>query len=260
MKFPLTWRQLLPTLVTLAAMMCGFFSILVTLESMGCDDPGRYHRQAAQLIMLAMILDGIDGNLARRLKGCSALGAELDTYVDMTAFGIAPAVLIYVVTLPNHIVWRVLMTAAVVLSGVVRLARFKVRDPNRGQMGYSGLPITACAAWVAALVFISESEPMDRFSLNTNPIGALFLLGIILFIVLQVSLVHYPKPTKHPLLFIPMVVIVVLLFVPDARLSLFAAVVMMVAGLSYVLLGPLYARHMMRVNARQPPSGTALPH
>ena len=70
-------------------MLAGFLSILVTFEGMHMARPDLYS-SAAQLIMLAMILDGLDGNVARMLKGESDFGAELDTYVDMTAFGIAP--------------------------------------------------------------------------------------------------------------------------------------------------------------------------
>lgn len=246
MRPRLTWRQLLPITITLAAMMSGFFSILVTLESKGLDQEsaGSLHRLAAQLIMLAMILDGLDGNLARRLGGCTEIGAELDTYVDMTAFGIAPAVLIYVVTLSGSPVWRVVMTSCVVLSGVLRLSRFKVRDPFRGQQGFSGLPITACAAWVAMFVFISQTQPYERFSLRHGPVALLFLSGIVAFIILQVSMVRYPKPTKHPALFVPMVVMVCLLFIPLRywRLSMHAAEIMVFLVGVYVVLGPVYSR------------------
>ncbi len=256
----LTWRQKIPISITLMAMLCGFFSILVTMESMNEKQlvtQGMMHRWAALLIMLAMILDGLDGNVARRLKGCTELGAELDTYVDMTAFGIAPAVLIYVVMLTgnqpqdfNRTIWRVAMTSAVVLSGVLRLARFKVIDPNRGQHGYTGLPITACAGWVAMLVFISQSEPFESFSLNHGPVAMLFLAGVISFIVLQVSQVPYPKPTKHPALFVPMILMVCVLFVPDQRIALPAAVIMVTLVFCYILFGPLYVRQMARRRAK----------
>ncbi len=254
MKTTLTWRQLIPISVTLLAMLCGFFSILMTLESMGepLEKAGEMHRWAALLIMLAMILDGIDGNIARRLKGCTEMGAELDTYVDMTAFGIAPAILIYAVMLTGSIpqdtsraLWRVVMTSAVVLSGVVRLARFKAGDPFRGQMGYTGLPITACAGWVAMLVFISQSKPFNTFSLSQGPVAALFLIGVLAFIYLQVSNVRYPKPTKHPALFIPMVIMVCVLFGPQ-RVAVPAAVFMVLMVLGYIVFGPLYMRHAIR--------------
>jgi len=254
----LTWRHKIPLTITLLAMLCGFFSILVTLESMGepLAKAGMMHRWAALLIMLAMILDGLDGNVARRLNGCTELGAELDTYVDLTAFGLAPALLVYVVMLTgnvpqdvNRAVWRVVMTSAVVLSGMLRLARFKAIDPNRGQHGYTGLPITACAGWVAMLVFISQSEPFERFSLSQGPVATLFLAGVIAFIVLQVSQVRYPKPTKHPALFIPMVLMVCVLFVPNQRIAVPAAVIMVSLVLIYILFGPLYVRHMAKRQA-----------
>ena len=252
MKPELSWRQIIPISVTLMAMLCGFFSILVTVESMNetLERAGEMHRWAALLIMLAMILDGIDGNIARRLKGCTEIGAELDTYVDMTAFGIAPAVLIYTVMLTGQqpqdsarIFWRVAMTAAVVLSGVVRLARFKVKDPARGQGGYTGLPITACAGWVAMLVFISQSKPFEKYSLNTGWVAAIFLVGVLVFISLQVSNVRYPKPTKHPALFIPMVIMVCVLFAPQP-IAVPAAVFMVAMVLLYICCGPLYVRHV----------------
>jgi CDP-diacylglycerol--serine O-phosphatidyltransferase len=254
MKSELTWRQLVPLTVTLMAMLCGFFSILVTVESMNetLDRAGEMHRWAALLIMLAMILDGIDGNIARKLNGCTEIGAELDTYVDMTAFGIAPAVLIYTVMLTGsvpedsaRIFWRVAMTAVVVLSGVVRLARFKAKDPERGQGGYTGLPITACAGWVAMLVFISQSQPFENYSLHRGFVAGVFVTGVLLFISLQVSNVRYPKPTKHPALFIPMVIMVCVLFGPQ-KIAVPAAVFMILMVVGYIFLGPLYMKHVMR--------------
>jgi CDP-diacylglycerol--serine O-phosphatidyltransferase len=270
MKLLLNWRQVLPTIVTLAAMICGFFSILVTLEGMDKPNPGQYHLWAAQLIMLALILDGLDGNLARILGGCSQMGAELDTYVDMTAFGIAPAVLIYVVTLQGSLLWRVVMTSAVVLSGMVRLARFKVTDPYRGQMGYNGLPITACAAWVALFVFISQSEPPvfahrgrsgEEVSwLTEGPVAAIFLIGILAFIFLQVSNVRYPKPSKKAALFIPSALLVLLLFLPGVKIGsytsdVYAAAVMILLGIAYIVLGPVYMKRMtLRQNNHSGPA------
>ncbi len=247
----MTWRQLIPNTITLVAMSCGFFAILVTLEGMGIPDAFQHHRWAAQLIMLAMILDGLDGNVARRLKGASELGAELDTYVDMTAFGIAPALLIYVVSLQATPIWRVLMTTAVVLSGVVRLARFKVHDPHRGQMGYRGLPITVSAGWVAVLVYFSHTLRAEWFSLSQGSVATLFIVGVMILIVLQVSSVRYPKPSKRMIFFVPSVILVLLLFVPLLNsvfqfmpndtaegMALVSSSLMVLMGVGYVLFGP----------------------
>jgi len=246
----INWRQAIPTLVTLAAMLSGFLSILVTFEGMRTGHPELFIK-SSQLIMLAMILDGIDGNVARWLKGQSDFGAELDTYVDLTAFGIAPAILIFAVTLQSKDpIWRVILPSAVALSGVVRLARFKVKDPLRGQGGYAGLPITANAAWVALFVFVSLTPPRDAFSLSQGPVASLFLAGILLFTVLQVTNLHYPKPTKKAALFIPCVILVILLWILRQNQAVRVAVAMIVLGIGYVALGPLFVKgykaHMAR--------------
>lgn len=253
---PVNWRQLAPTIVTLMAMLSGFLSILVTIEGMQRGSPGLY-RLSSQLIMLAMILDGLDGNLARRLNASSEFGAELDTYVDLTAFGIAPAVLVFAVTLQaKDAVWRVLLPSAVALSGVVRLARFKVKDPYRGQAGYAGLPITANAAWVALFVFLSQANDMNLslaryFSLDSGWFALLFLVGIFVFISLQVSNLRYPKPTKKIFLFVPCIVLVTLLWILEPGFGAMVAVVMLCLGLIYVVIGPFFVSRLEAHKARR---------
>jgi CDP-diacylglycerol---serine O-phosphatidyltransferase len=241
----MTWRQAVPTSITLLAMLSGFLSILVVLESIRSSNPALL-RFSAQLIMLAMILDGIDGNIARLLKGTSKFGEELDTYVDLTAFGIAPAILIFAATLENReMIWRLLLPSAVALSGVVRLARFKVNDPLRGQEGYAGLPITANAAWVALFVFISQTPPrkgtaVDYFNLQHGWFATLFLVGIIGFIFLQITNLRYPKPTKKLFLFLPCIALVILFWTLKPIMAARLAIAMIVLGLGYVFLGPLF--------------------
>lgn len=245
----LTWRQLLPTIVTIAAMICGFVSILVTFQAMQQGhENAELFRRAALLILVAMILDGIDGNLARWINGRSDFGAELDTYVDMTAFGIAPAVLIFALAMRSDIapIWRAILPSAVAVSGMVRLAKFKVTDPFRGQAGYTGLPITANAGWVALFVFISQTPPTDRFSLREGWFAAVFLCGVIVFIILQVTNARYPKPTKKMMLFIPCVGLVITLVASYViglhKFSLVLSIFMIMIGISYAILGPLFIK------------------
>ena len=78
----------LPNLFTMAALFAGFFSIV---QAMG----GRYE-QSALAIFVAMVLDGLDGRVARFTHTQSAFGAELDSLCDMVSFGVAPALVIYV--------------------------------------------------------------------------------------------------------------------------------------------------------------------
>jgi CDP-diacylglycerol--serine O-phosphatidyltransferase len=223
------------------AMLAGFASILFTVEGMVWEKPV-FFRISALLIMLAMILDGLDGNLARFLNGQSDFGAELDTYVDMTAFGIAPAILVFGVS-PNVDVspfWCAIIPSAVIVSGMVRLARFKAKDPLRGQAGYAGLPITANAAWVAMFVSISQTSPAERW------FSVLFLVGIVLFTVLQVTNIRYPKPTKHAGMFVLCVILVVLLLVAGIsgwkQTGLIVSKLIIALGLGYVIIGPLFVK------------------
>lgn len=186
----ITWRTVLPSLFTVAAMLAGFYSLI-------CTASGDY-MMAAQMIMLSMLLDGFDGNVARWVKGTSAFGAELDTYVDMTSFGIAPAMLAYEIVLKQHGPAGFLFAAAIIVSGVMRLSRFRVKDPFRGQHGYTGLPITVNACWLSMFIFVSESGMLasDENLLRQGPIAVLVWAGTALFLVLQVSNVRYFKPTK----------------------------------------------------------------
>lgn len=255
------WRQAVPTSVTLTAMLSGFLALLLTIEGMRADSglhPPQhpYYRYAALLIMLAMILDGLDGNLARWLKGQSEFGAELDTYVDMTAFGIAPAILIFAVCLQNQHIWRIVLPSAVAVSGVVRLARFKVRDPLRGQAGYAGLPITVNAGWVALFVFICQTPPTDEFSLNQGWVATLFLMGIVTFTFLQVSSLRYPKPTKNAGLYSLCAILVIALLCLGlcdelGQWAVRLAVVMIAMGVGYILLGPLFVKGVAAHKARK---------
>jgi CDP-diacylglycerol---serine O-phosphatidyltransferase len=250
----MTIRQIVPTTVTLVAMLSGFLSMLVTVEGMRNPEAvfmsHPYYRWSALLILVAMILDGLDGNLARWLKGQSEFGAELDTYVDLTAFGIAPAILIFAVALQQEGFWRVILPSAVALSGVVRLARFKVKDPLRGQGGYAGLPITVNAAWVALFVFINQTHMTKEFSLQEGTMAGIFLFGILVFIVLQVTNLRYPKPTKNPVLFSVCVGFVILLsvlalFSSNAKMASWSrlwAIIMISLGLSYIIFGPLFVK------------------
>ncbi|MFO7871127.1 MAG: CDP-alcohol phosphatidyltransferase family protein [Kiritimatiellia bacterium] len=253
------WRQIVPSIVTLTAMLAGFLSILLTFEGMRTGNRAYpYYLWSAQLIMIAMIFDGLDGNLARMLNGKSEFGAELDTYVDLTAFGIAPAILVFAVTFRNEgspLLLRVLLPSAVALSGVVRLARFKVKDPDRGQSGYAGLPITANAAWVALFVLIGEATSAGSgrgvFSLKQGWFAALFLAGILVFIMLQVTNLRYPKPTKKAAIFIPCVVLVILLMLLKQKWAALVAAVMILLGLVYVGIGPLFVKGVEAHRARR---------
>lgn len=232
----ITWRQVLPTLFTVAAMMAGFYSLLMSAQ-------GEF-LIAAQMIMLSMLLDGFDGNVARLVKGTSKFGAELDTYVDMTSFGIAPAMLAYEAVL-KHYGWLGFMLAcAIVVSGVMRLSRFRIKDPFRGQRGFQGLPITVNACWVSMFVFVAESGLFntERYVLQSGPMAAVVWTCTALFMILQVSNIRYAKPTKALIGFIPCILIVTFLFL-KMQVAVAAALTILVSCFIYAFITPLFPKH-----------------
>jgi CDP-diacylglycerol--serine O-phosphatidyltransferase len=202
----MTWRKVLPNLVTVGAMLAAFFSIVHSAHGS--------HEMAAKLIMLCLILDGLDGNLARWIKGTTQFGAELDTFVDITAYGLAPAMLIHELVAKEFGTAGLLLVGWTVLSGALRLSRFRVADPNRGNKGFTGLPITANATWVAMLTFIVQSDLVNdpRISLTEGPFAVVVWGASVIMLFLQISNVRYGKPSKTPMLFVGGIVMVALLF------------------------------------------------
>jgi CDP-diacylglycerol--serine O-phosphatidyltransferase len=232
----MSWRKILPNLVTLAAMLMAFFSIVKSGE-------GEY-MLAAQLIMICLILDGLDGSIARLIKGTTKFGAELDTFVDITAYGVAPAMLIHEVIGKDFGFWGTALVALTVLSGVLRLSRFRVADPFRGQRGYCGLPITVNAGWVTLFVFATQSGLIseDHLSLVDGPLATLVWTCSVAFLFLQVSNVRYGKPTKAPLFFLAGIFMVMLLFF-KLEVAVAAALGMCAYGFFYAFISPFLPKH-----------------
>ena len=240
------WRKIIPCSFTFAALCAGVGSILAAGE-------GSF-LLSAQLVLVSLILDGLDGTLARLLRGQSSFGAELDTFVDLTSFGIAPAMLLYFYApggLQNVPFWGLALTFLFVMSGAGRLSRFRVVDPYRGQRGYLGLPITTAAGFVSAYMIAMESvDGSDLpFSLTSGPLAAGFWCGLLAMLVLQVSKIRYAKPTKNPKVFVPCLALLVMLFIPSV--AIYSVLVIFAYGIWYAFISPFFFRRFL---SRLPPA------
>jgi CDP-diacylglycerol--serine O-phosphatidyltransferase len=147
-------RLLLPNMVTLLALCAGLTAIRLAIE-------GRYE-MAIYAILFAALLDGIDGGLARLLKGTSRFGAELDSLADFMNFGCVPALVLYFWSLNQlrSLGWIVCLLFAIAMA--LRLARFNVmaEDPNRPewQKGFFvGMPAPMGAMTVLLPMYASLS-------------------------------------------------------------------------------------------------------
>lgn len=136
----------LPNLFTTAALFAGFFAIVQAMQ-------GDFER-AAMAIFIAMVLDGLDGRVARLTHTQSAFGAEYDSLSDMVSFGAAPALVIYEWALRDmgRLGW---IAAFIYCAGAaLRLARFNTTLEVMDKRFFQGLPSPAAAALVAGLVWV----------------------------------------------------------------------------------------------------------
>jgi CDP-diacylglycerol---serine O-phosphatidyltransferase len=145
----------LPSLFTLGCLFCGFFGIVQAMNL-------RFDI-AAGLIFAAMIMDSLDGRVARMTGTQTAFGAELDSLADMVSFGAAPALIIYewsLRTLPSN---RLAMAVAFVYAAcaALRLARFNVQIGLIDKRFFNGLPSPAAAAIVAGFVWLIDDHGLD---------------------------------------------------------------------------------------------------
>ncbi len=142
-------KYLIPNLFTSFSLISGLIALNLIID-------GKYH-QAAWFIALAMIIDGLDGKLARMLKASSNFGALYDTLSDFVVFGIVPAVMIFRASLITINLFGILATLFYVFCGAYRLIRYTVtKDKNILTTTFLGLPIPAAAGIIVTLTLIND--------------------------------------------------------------------------------------------------------
>ena len=141
---------LLPNLFTTAALFGGFYSIVQAMAG--------HFELAAIAIFVAMVLDGLDGRVARMTHTQSAFGAEYDSLSDMVSFGVAPSLVLYVWALKpmGKLGW---IAAFIYCAGAaLRLARFNTKLDESDKRYFHGLPSPAAAALLAGLVWVAHDN------------------------------------------------------------------------------------------------------
>jgi CDP-diacylglycerol--serine O-phosphatidyltransferase len=176
----LSFNRMIPNILTLLALCAGMTAIRLALSES--------YKTAVIAIIVAGILDGVDGRIARLLKGTSEFGAELDSLSDFVSFGVAPALLLYVWTLHTFlsIGWVVALLFAVCCA--LRLARFNTQIgadlPPYAYNFFTGVPAPA-AAGLAILPMLAQFESgWDGF--RTPLLSALVLAAVAILMVSRV--------------------------------------------------------------------------
>ncbi|NLF25335.1 MAG: CDP-diacylglycerol--serine O-phosphatidyltransferase [Deltaproteobacteria bacterium] len=174
-------RYLVPNAVTVGSLFCGFLAIIYASSE-------RWEK-AAFAILLAILLDGLDGRVARRLNATSPFGLEFDSLSDLVSFGIAPAFLMYEWSFRQLAdEFGVFVCFLYALCAASRLARFNITTTNLSS--FEGLPSPAAASIVAAVVYFMSSNQPDFAAV----IMSAALMAVIAY--LMVCTIPYPSIKK----------------------------------------------------------------
>lgn len=182
-KKPQKGLAVLPSLFSLTNLFFGFLSVLMTFH-------GRY-RMAAFLIIIAALMDGLDGLVARATHTPSDFGVELDSLADAVSFGLATSILLYFWGMEMAGPPAVFFSFVFLTAGVLRLARYNVRSrvPS-DRKHYQGLTVPSAAMFMAAIV------NFHTFPLATRESGFLVAVLTLLVALCMVSTLPYPNFIK----------------------------------------------------------------
>ena len=231
---------LLPSLLTTGNLFCGFLALLLTVQ-------GRY-RDAAIAILVAMVMDLLDGRVARLMKATSQFGVEYDSLADVVSFGVAPAFLMYSFALAQlgRPAWFAAFLFAI--CGALRLARFNVFTGVADKRFFTGLSIPAGAGVLcSSIIFVgSLGSPPAR------PVLVAMAVATYLAALLMVSTFKYWSfkdigwVQRHPAQTLLVVVLGVMIVATNPELFLF----LIFTG--YALSGPVRRLIVGRAPAPEP--------
>ncbi len=227
---------LLPNLVTSGSLFCGFFAIISASEENWVA--------AAVAVFVSLLLDGLDGKVARLTNTTSRFGVEYDSLADLVAFGVAPAFIIHQFALQDFARLGWIAAFLYVCCGALRLARFNIQVDSTDPRFFVGLPIPAAASTVAAVVLAA-----DRFEITGSQIATGLLILVYVLSFLMVSNLPYRSAKKVDLKRFPpfnlLVAGVLILSVVAYRPVLMA----ILFWVTYLLSGPVVALYRLRLRS-----------
>ncbi len=202
----LPFRKIAPNIVTMLALCAGVTSIRYAIQ----DD----WVKAIICIFLAALFDGLDGRVARMLKGSTKFGAELDSLSDFVSFGVAPAILMYQWTLYDFPRFGWFFCLLFACGMAMRLARFNTMLDEEPQPEYwhhffVGVPAPAAAALAITPIMVSFDNP-ELLWLRDNNYCAALMCVVALLMVSRIPTVSTKKWRVPGYMFIPLMLLVAL--------------------------------------------------
>lgn len=216
-----------PNLLTAGNIFAGFYAIVTAMNL--------HFERAAIAIMIAALMDGLDGKVARLTGATSRFGIEFDSLADLVSFGVAPALLMYIWGIKAY--GRIGWVAAFlfVACGALRLARFNVQAATTEKRWFTGLPIPMAALTISTTVLFFRHRGAEGREVS----GILFVLLVYLLSFLMVSTFKYrsfkeleTRPHRSFYLLVSAVIVLSLVAI-NPQISLFSLTAI------YLLSGPL---------------------
>ncbi len=241
-------RAVVPNAVTVMALGCGLTGVRFAI--------GGEWEKAVTFILLAAVLDGIDGRIARLLKATSRFGAELDSLSDVTAFGVAPTLLMYLwalQNLPGRLGWVIALAHAIACA--LRLARFNAQidasDQPHKRLGYlTGIPAPVGAGLILTPLYLQFWLDPSWLRDEVWRAGIVATVGLIVAFMMVSNLPTYSwgsvrlRPAwRFPALAVIGILAGALFTNPWATLTIFSAL--------YALTLPFAVRSYARLRARE---------
>jgi CDP-diacylglycerol--serine O-phosphatidyltransferase len=216
---------LLPAFLTIGNLFSGFFSLILTLDQ-------RYP-EAAYAIFVAMVMDMLDGRVARLVKATSQFGVEFDSLADVVSFCVAPAFLLYAFALADMPRAAWFGTALFLICGALRLARFNVSTGTVDKRFFVGLPTPAGAAVVASTVILLNGTDLSRWELVALACGSYVVALLMVSTFRYWSFKDADVVRRRPVQTLLVVILAVMIVATNPEWFLF------LAFLGYVVSGPI---------------------
>ncbi len=236
---------LLPNLFTTAGLFAGFYAIVAAMSS--------NFEAAAIAIFVAMVMDGIDGRVARLTNTQSEFGVQYDSLSDMVCFGLAPSLIVFEWALRSMIeqgwIWSKLgwLSAFVYTAGAaLRLARFNTQVGSADKQYFQGLPSPSAAAVLAGLVWFAEDNQLSGEDMWM--VGAVLAATLGALMVSNIRYYSFKEiDFKNRVPFVALVLTVVVFVV----ISSHPPSVLFFGFLLYVISGPVLTLYQIRQRRRQ---------
>ena len=234
-------RVILPNILTLIGVCIGLSSIKFALDSK--------YEIAVIAIIFAALIDGLDGRIARLIKGTSKVGKELDSLTDVISFGVAPAFIMYFWSLNNLGKFGWLLCLIYVVCVALRLARFNVHSNEEASWKdnfFEGVPSPAGGILVLMPLIYSLSE-LKFLNINYNFIVPVFFILVSLLLISKVPTYSLKKIVVPRTMTIFLLFGIVLFF---GLLLIYTFNVMVISGLVYLCLIPISFMHYIKLNKK----------